>query len=156
MPEEEAESKLNLMLSSGDIPEIIFSIVTPSQAALYGSQGLFLPLNDLIAEHAPRLRGSSRSIPRPGLRRRPPTATSTSMPYLEDCYQCTMSQKLWIYQPWLDALGLEMPQTTDEFEQVLLAFKEQDPNGNGQADEIPLSTTMSADALARTVSIASS
>ena len=53
-----------------------------------------------------------------------------------------MSQKLWIYQPWLDALGLEMPQTTEEFEQVLLAFKEQDPNGNGEADEIPLSTTI--------------
>ena len=56
-----------------------------------------------------------------------------------------MSQKLWIYQPWLDALGLEMPTTTDEFEQVLLAFKEQDPNGNGQADEIPLSTTIDAE-----------
>ena len=74
---------------------------------------------------------------------------------LEDCYHCSMSQKLWIYQPWLDALGLEMPTTTDEFEQVLLAFKEQDPNGNGQADEIPLSTTMSARA-GRTVSISSS
>ena len=31
-----------------------------------------------------------------------------------------------------------MPDTTEDLEAVLLAFKEQDPNGNGEADEIPL------------------
>ena len=46
--EEEAEGQLNLKLASGDIPEMIFGIVSPSQQALYGSQGLFLLLNDLI------------------------------------------------------------------------------------------------------------
>jgi ABC-type glycerol-3-phosphate transport system substrate-binding protein len=55
VPEEEAEGRLNLMLASGEIPEMIFGIVTPSQQALYGSQGLFLPLNDLIEELAPNL-----------------------------------------------------------------------------------------------------
>ena len=39
---------------------------------------------------------------------------------------------------WLDTLGLQVPDTTDDLEAVLLAFKEQDPNGNGEADEIPL------------------
>ena len=44
-----------------------------------------------------------------------------------------------IYQPWLDALNLEMPETTEELYNVLVAFKTQDPNGNGEADEIPMS-----------------
>ena len=36
---------------------------------------------------------------------------------------------------------MSMPTTTDEFEAVLKAFKEQDANGNGDAsDEIPFST----------------
>ena len=35
-----------------------------------------------------------------------------------------------------------MPTTTDEFYQVLKAFKEQDPNGNGKADEIPMTTSL--------------
>jgi putative aldouronate transport system substrate-binding protein len=143
---EEAESKLNLMLASGDIPEIIFSIATPSQAQLYGSQGLFLPLNDLIAEHAPRLQKMFEVYPRARDVATSPDGTIYLMPNVEDCFQCSLAARLWIYQPWLDALGLEMPQTTDEFEQVLLAFKEQDPNGNGQADEIPLSGTFSLDA----------
>ncbi len=56
-----------------------------------------------------------------------------------------MAQKLWIYKPWLDKLGLKMPETTEELYQVLKAFKEQDPNGNGQADELPLSTSKIGD-----------
>jgi putative aldouronate transport system substrate-binding protein len=146
VPAEEAESKLNLMLSSGDVPEIIFSIVTPSQAQLYGSQGLFLPLNDLIAQHAPRLQKVLEVYPRAKNMATSADGTIYILPNLEDCFQCSLAARLWIYQPWLDALGLAMPQTTDEFEQVLLAFKEKDPNGNGKADEIPFSGTLSTDA----------
>ncbi|MFD0717555.1 extracellular solute-binding protein [Paenibacillus sp. GCM10027626] len=34
-------------------------------------------------------------------------------------------------------MGLEAPETIEEWETVLRAFKEQDPNGNGKPDEIP-------------------
>ena len=44
----------------------------------------------------------------------------------------SMSQKMFIYEPWLDALGLEMPTTTEEFYKVLVAFRDMDPNGNGK------------------------
>jgi putative aldouronate transport system substrate-binding protein len=45
----------------------------------------------------------------------------------------------WINKKWLDKLGLEMPETTDDLMAVLEAFKTSDPNGNGKADEIPIS-----------------
>lgn len=38
---------------------------------------------------------------------------------------------------WLDTLGLDDPTTPDEYRDMLRAFKTQDPNGNGKADEIP-------------------
>ena len=44
-----------------------------------------------------------------------------------------------INKAWLDKLGLKMPTTLDELHDVLVAFKTKDPNGNGKADEIPLS-----------------
>lgn len=48
-------------------------------------------------------------------------------------------QPLWYNGKWLEALGVEeLPKTTDEFYELLKRFKEEDPNGNGQADEIPL------------------
>ena len=42
-----------------------------------------------------------------------------------------------IRQDWLDKLGLKAPETIDEWYNVLKAFKEKDPNGNGINDEIP-------------------
>lgn len=46
-------------------------------------------------------------------------------------------QTFLINKTWLDKLGLEIPTTWDELYTVLKAFKTQDPNGNGEADEIP-------------------
>lgn len=44
------------------------------------------------------------------------------------------SPVLWIRQDWLDNLGLEAPTTIEEFEQVMDAFTNQDPDGNGVDD----------------------
>lgn len=41
-----------------------------------------------------------------------------------------------IRKDWVDKLGLSMPETTDELFEVLKAFREQDANGNGEADEV--------------------
>lgn len=47
--------------------------------------------------------------------------------------------RAWINTVWLDNLGLEMPTTTDELFDVLMAFKTEDANGNGDPnDEIPM------------------
>ncbi|MEG0767580.1 MAG: hypothetical protein RR482_07675, partial [Clostridia bacterium] len=49
-----------------------------------------------------------------------------------------VSGKLWVNIDWLKAVGMEMPTTLDEYHAMLQAFAQKDPNGNGQADEIPL------------------
>ncbi len=48
------------------------------------------------------------------------------------------SKKLWVYKPWLDAVGLDVPKTTEEFYEACKAIVAADPNGNGKADEIGL------------------
>ncbi len=47
-------------------------------------------------------------------------------------------QILWINSEWLGKLGLKVPGTTQELKEVLTAFRDMDPNGNGIKDEIPL------------------
>lgn len=47
----------------------------------------------------------------------------------------------FINKTWLDKLGLSVPTTTEELTEVLRAFKNGDPNGNGLADEIPYEAT---------------
>ena len=46
---------------------------------------------------------------------------------------------MWINDEWMQNLGLEYPTTTEEFKQMLIAFRDNDPNGNGEKDEIPMS-----------------
>ena len=57
-------------------------------------------------------------------------------------------QHMLINKTWLDKLGLKAPPTWDELTNVLEAFKTQDPNGNGKADEIPMNVrALGTDAL---------
>jgi putative aldouronate transport system substrate-binding protein len=44
--------------------------------------------------------------------------------------------RYYINRSWLAKLGLQEPKTTDELRNVLLAFRDRDPNGNGRQDEI--------------------
>ena len=44
---------------------------------------------------------------------------------------------LMMRKDWLENVGMEAPTTIDEWYDVLTAFKEGDPNGNGEQDEIP-------------------
>lgn len=46
-----------------------------------------------------------------------------------------------VRQDWMDKLGLDQPETLDEFYEVLKAFKERDPDGNGKDDTYGLSTS---------------
>lgn len=135
---------LNLLFASGDYPDVILAPLTPSQQVLYGQQGILLPLNDLIEENGIQTKKMFEAYPEVASAVTTPDGTIYTLPEVNECYHCSMSQKMWIYQPWLDELGLEMPATTEEFKAVLEAFKTQDPNGNGQADEIPLTAAPEA------------
>jgi putative aldouronate transport system substrate-binding protein len=44
----------------------------------------------------------------------------------------------YINKTWLNKLGLEIPSTTEELFDILVAFRDNDPNGNNKKDEIPL------------------
>lgn len=43
---------------------------------------------------------------------------------------------MWINTAWMEKLDLEVPETTEELKEVLIAFRDGDPNGNGIPDEI--------------------
>ncbi|SFF04286.1 putative aldouronate transport system substrate-binding protein [Paenibacillus algorifonticola] len=49
---------------------------------------------------------------------------------------------MWIRKDWLEKLSLKPPTTIIELENVLKAFSEQDPNGNGKDDEVGLAVPL--------------
>ena len=56
-----------------------------------------------------------------------------SFPDINDCYHCRASNgRALLNTEWLRKVGLAMPQTTDEFREVLTAFKKADLAGGGK------------------------
>ena len=139
VPTESIAEKKNIALASGDIPDIFYRTYMSQQEIITnGQQGVFIPLNDLIDEYAPNLKALMES--RPDIKRVITQSDGNiySLPLVTEDIM-TIAMKGWINQKWLDKLGMKNPENTDEFYKVLKAFKEKDPNGNGKADEIPLS-----------------
>ena len=133
-----AES-LTLMLASGDYPKLIYkSWYNMLEVVNYGELGVFVPLEDYITKYAPNVTKAFDENPNLKDAVYAPDGHIYMMPFWEECYHCSMAMKMWINTDWLKAVGMEMPTTTDEFEKVLIAFRDKDPNGNGQKDEIPL------------------
>ncbi|MGN6711202.1 ABC transporter substrate-binding protein [Anaerocolumna jejuensis] len=127
------QQQLNLKIAAGEMPDI-FLPVNGMESSLIES-GALLDLTDLLPEKAPHL---WKLIPQEVwdvMRTYDPSGKGRiyTIPNVRDY---TLMSGL-IRQDWLDKLGLSMPTTQDEFVKVLEAFKTQDPNGNGVADEIP-------------------
>lgn len=139
-PPNEGQEVLNIRIASGDLPDIFVGFdVDPSTLALYGPQGLFLPLSDLIENHGHFVNEVFEGSPQVRPLITSPDGVIYGLPQVNECYHCFHAQRAWINQDWLDAVGMDLPQTTDEFFDVLTAFKQQDANGNGDPnDEIPL------------------
>ena len=141
IPEQAATEKLALVLASGDYPDAFLGFnINNTLETTYGAQeGLFMPLNKFYSkEWMPNMMKAFEEFPGGIGFMTNIDGNIYSLPRLEGCFHCSNQAKLFVYQPFLDALGLDTPTTTDEFYQVLKAIKERDPNGNKRADEIPL------------------
>lgn len=137
-PQDALADRRQLLLASGDYPEVFLEGgFTTTDLLTYGSQGVFVPLNDLIEQHAPNLKALMESKPYVAQAMTAPDGNIYGIPRVNECYHCTYPSKYWMNKAWLDEVGMAVPTTTDELYAALKAFKTQDPNGNGQADEIP-------------------
>ncbi|MFC4778700.1 ABC transporter substrate-binding protein [Paenibacillus sp. GCM10023252] len=131
---------LNLMIASGKYTDIIdFNWLNgfPGGPEKALNDGVLIELNDLIEEHAPNL--SKILKENPDIKKQISTDSGKiyAFPNLSTDPRGLTFVGPVIRQDWLDKLGLSTPTTVDEWYQVLKAFKEKDPNGNGKPDEIP-------------------
>ncbi len=138
--------KKSLLFASNALPDAFYGqgILTEVDIMKYASQGMLIPLNDLIDEYAPNLKAILDENPQYRRQITAPDGNIYALPTINELSPTT-HDKLFINKTWLDNLGLEVPATPEEFEAVLQAFKDQDANGNGDPnDEIPFSFRMSS------------
>ncbi|MEY8741194.1 ABC transporter substrate-binding protein [Bacillales bacterium AN1005] len=137
--------KRNLALASGDLPDAILDASYSDYDLLkLAKDGAIISVEDLIDKYMPNLQKVLQSAPEYKSMMTAPDGHIYSFPWIEELGSGkdsihSVDDLPWINVEWLNKLGLDMPKTTEELKKVLIAFKTQDPNGNGKADEIPLS-----------------
>lgn len=137
---DDATTKLNLLMTDpSSMPDIFLATGwSKSEAQSYGQQGLILPLNDYLVD------AENWNIINEECPTRLSDITMTdgniyTFGAINECYHCNYQSRMWIYEPWVELLNDGyMPETTEELYEYLQKVKTQDPNGNGVADEIPM------------------
>lgn len=131
------DQKKSVMFAGGDIPDILFKATATTDFATYN--GLFENLAPYIeAGDMPNVAGMFEDHPELRTLCTDENGAIYGLPNYRSLWPRT-NRVLYINKTWVDALGLQMPSTMDELHEVLLAFRDKDPNGNGDTtDEIPL------------------
>lgn len=151
IPGEGAAEKINLMLSSGDeLPDVFWNLgdgKSGNVVCQYEDQDVFYPTNELIDSYMPNLKKVLDDNPNYRAEITAPSGNIYGFPYIEEMLSCVLSPgPMVINKVWLDKLGLEVPETTEEFAECLKAFKEAgDLNENGKDDEVILATRFGSD-----------
>ena len=143
LPSGEFATKVSMMLASGEeLPDIIMGKLSHETVYEYGAQGYFLPLNEYLED--PQLSPTGQAMPEDVREKMLQVMTSPvdgNIYALAGYSPMTWNMsafRMFINREWLEVLNLEMPTTTDELYEVLKAFANEDPNGNGLKDEIPV------------------
>lgn len=128
----------SIMLASGSLPDIIFGDIVFTDSDIVNNLSYFRPLDDYIDQYMPNLKAALKETPEMKRMSTFPDGKMYSLPARLPSRPQSSNQPI-INKTWLDKLGLDIPENTEELYNVFKAFKEQDPNGNGKTDEIPVS-----------------
>ena len=144
LPPGDASTKINLTLSSGsDLPDVLVATLSDANIATYGGVGVLLPLNKYYENSSEYLVPQAKKLVEDGgidILKYITMADGNiyTIPQYNESLMNEFDTVLWIYKPWLDKLGMAVPTTLEELEVALQAFKDNDLNGNGKKDEIPM------------------
>lgn len=144
-PQSEFKTKFNLALASGDLPDIIYAggpnTLNDAIEVKYGQEGLFVPLEDKLEQYAPNFYRLMEENPE--LKKSITTVDGHiyALPHINDSITSNwIMGPMWYNGRWLDKLGVkELPKNVDEFYELMVRFRDEDPNGNGKKDELPIS-----------------
>lgn len=127
------DDKLSTQIAAADLPEVVVAR-TPKGSVIVNAVegGLFWPIDAYL-----------NNPEYPNLARMNPAIVNNltidgniyALPRMRDIARSGM----YFRQDWLDAVGLDIPTTMDEIWEVIKAFTENDPDGNGANDTTGIS-----------------
>ena len=136
-------TQFTLMLADNTLPDLIIDFDwNKSEINTYGEEGYFLDMSQYL-DVMPNFNAFCVSHPDFAAYTRTSDGKIYSVNRCRDTVASRQLSQNWISKAWLERVGKEAPATLDELYELLVAFKEQDANGNGDPnDEIPMALTM--------------
>lgn len=130
-PADNYQEKLDLVLASGDIPDVMQITNTTAPSNLKAANaGAFWDLTEVLGDFSKY----------PNFKKLNPSAWVLSKVdgknYFIPRTRGNLDSALFIRQDWLDKLKLEVPTTIEEFAEVMKVIAKSDPDGNGKIDTI--------------------
>lgn len=132
-------TKLRLAMSSGqEMPDIV-TLGTENQQLAQDliDSGMFAEVGTLFDQYASETWKNAMNLDSNVWNQYSRDGKRMGLPVLDFAYN--HDYVLWIRQDWLDKLGMSAPKTMDELEQVMEAFKNQNPSGLAPDKVTPLS-----------------
>ena len=119
LPLKDFDSKMTLMFASNDIPDVVQNVGGATSKGMSGSveAGVFMPLDDLLKEHAPNL---MKSVPKEAWQE---TSYDGKIYGIPAWLSNPSRRGLYIRTDLLEKTGLPAPKTVDEFLDVMRAMK---------------------------------
>ena len=139
MANAEAATLFNTSIASGEYPDIYSYADTGANLLQYAEDKVIIPLNDLIEEYGYYLKQRMSEVE--GVREAitAPDGNIYSLPHLSYFLYGAAPSKLWVYKAWLERYmqetGAEKPNTPEALEKMLLFFRDNDMNGNGDPND---------------------
>lgn len=118
-----------------DLPDVVYTDSFDEDMSLVNT-GLFIDLTELIDKYGFNIKKRFEQVPSLRGQLTTPDGKIYYMPPIDtliDVYGTALMANRY----WLEATNSQVPTTTDEFYELCKLYKESDPNGNGEADEIP-------------------
>ena len=131
IPSTDYLEKRNVVMASGNYPDVINLGVSEVAFQQYYNDGLLLPLDDYLKKH-PIVWNAFPPEIWEALRQK--DGKIYTIPRMSGIFPQTVNYR----RDWADALKLEQPKTLDEFRAFLQAVKDKDPGAIGKDKLIPL------------------
>ncbi|MGN0251244.1 MAG: hypothetical protein ACI4EH_07820 [Oliverpabstia sp.] len=134
-----AEQK-SLLLASGDLPDAFFGSLCLNASDISQNKDYFVELTDLIPDNMPNLTAIFEKDAEMKAVCTSRDGKIYSLPKKLPLRPLACGNAAYINKEWLDNLNLEVPKTYKELEEVLIAFANEDADGDGDpTNEIPIS-----------------
>lgn len=118
-----ATEALNLLIASGELPDIIETDVMKLNPTSAIERNVIIELNDIIDKYCPNLKKYLSENPDIDSAIKTDDGKYYCFPFIRTEPELLSVSGIMLRKDWLDDLGLSVPETMDEWEIVLDAFK---------------------------------